>query len=175
MAIPHPQKKFAKIDLAKLGLKRPIHRPAVARLQAGKLILAPVPIAGELQPQASPVSCIPTYHAHCAPADSSNPPSCPKSDVQPAKFVKDYSVNRNLALRSRTNHSRAVVLYGVAGGRKRKSEYDLVLNDWAALHYFRRLTWEPAPEDYGSEYDDAGRRSSRRVVQRLLLTAGNSR
>jgi hypothetical protein len=127
---------------------------------------------GELQPQAPPGSCIPTYRT-CVPADSSNPPSCPKPDVGPQKFIK-YSVHRNLALSSRTNCSRAVVPYGAPGGRKRKSEFDLVFDDWAGLHYFRCLTWEPAPEDYGSDYDVGGRRSSHRVAQRLLLTAGNS-
>jgi len=184
MAIPHLQsnpsrnpylrvEKLVQVDLAKLGLKRPIHRPAVARPPAVEPILAAPPIAGELQRQT--VSCIPTHKTPFVPKGSANTPSySSKSDVHCATYDRHSSFNRNLVLSGRINRTRAIVPFGVQRGRKRKTEFDIVLDDWAGLHYFRCLTWEPVPEDYGSDYDEKGRRSSRRAAQRLLITTGNS-
>ena len=48
---------------------------------------------------------------------------------------------------------------------------ELLKEEWKGLHYFKRSRYEPVLKDFGSVYDrNHGRRSSRRIAERLLLT-----
>jgi hypothetical protein len=160
MTVPSPQsilsstpslqiEKLGKIDLTKLGLKRPIHRlkvthpafsPALSSLAAAPTVLAAPVLAAP----------VPVKNQNVA-QDRTTPPT---------------PVDGPLKI----GQSRALVKFKAALRRKRRNEFDIVLEDWAALYFFRHSRWEPDPVEFGSLYR-GGFRRSRRVSERFLLTA----
>jgi hypothetical protein len=49
----------------------------------------------------------------------------------------------------------------------------MLRDDWSGLSFFKRMTYEPVMEDYGS-YVSGNIRTSRRLYLRRLLTASAS-
>ena len=64
--------------------------------------------------------------------------------------------------------SKALVLY--TPKKKRRTEVQMLQEDWRKLHFFKRIRYEPMLDSYGSQREGNERRS-RRIQQRNLITA----
>jgi hypothetical protein len=77
------------------------------------------------------------------------------------------ALNRVVASSQRHPSSVALVLYT---GRRRRTQAELLNEDWKSLPYFRHQQRTPLLLEYGSRYNNNQVRRSRRIANRLLLT-----
>jgi hypothetical protein len=135
------QERVQKIDFASLGLQRPKHHTFVISVQP------PVP---------------PIIHQ----------PGLQSSPFEEVSSIPDDKFSIHSAKDSPSIKSRAVVLYRHGHHQKcrakRRTEVELLREDWSNLHFFKNRRYEPLIEEFGSTKSGEMRRS-RRIYWRKLL------
>jgi len=141
------------VDFSKLGLQKPMHR-RICRSESGAAsILNAMP--------GTPNPSIPI------PGKPISSETVPIPVIQPP--IQAHRPSTSSIHKSR---SRALVVYKPGQARpSRKREWELLMDDWISLPYFRRSRYEPVFDEFGSTTNEGCRRS-RRIQLRLMIASG---